>query len=146
MLCLCSTDWKYDYIWFKYNMFETAMTSHGHVTRASLKQANKEDIERHFLSACIAESPGHPSLKLHTVNWGTLNSMMWKFDHDQTNSHRVINKSFGVEECWSYINSSFCMPTPSDGSFQVKFLSWKDRGLVVTTKYTYGCGYRGKLM
>ena len=29
---------------------------------------------------------------------------MWKFDHDQTNSHRVIKKSFGVEECWSNIN------------------------------------------
>ena len=28
---------------------------------------------------------------------------MWKFDHDQTNSHRVMNKSCGVEECWSNI-------------------------------------------
>ena len=30
--------------------------------------------------------------------------MMFKFDLDQTNSHRVINKRFGVEECWSYIS------------------------------------------
>ena len=30
--------------------------------------------------------------------------MMLKFDYDQTNSHRVINKRFGVEEWWSYIN------------------------------------------
>ena len=29
------------------------MTSHGHVTTASLKQANKEYTEGHFLSACI---------------------------------------------------------------------------------------------
>ena len=29
---------------------------------------------------------------------------MSKFDHDQTNNHRVKNKSFGVEECWSNIN------------------------------------------
>ena len=29
---------------------------------------------------------------------------MWKFDHEQTNSNRVISKIFGVEECWSYIS------------------------------------------
>ena len=27
------------------------------------------------------------------------------FDHDETNTHRFINISFGVKECWSYINS-----------------------------------------
>ena len=27
---------------------------------------------------------------------------MSKFDCDQTHSHRVINKRFGVEEWWSY--------------------------------------------
>ena len=32
--------------------------------------------------------------------------MMWKFGHDQTNSHWVINKSLRVEECWSYISIS----------------------------------------
>ena len=49
-------------------MWETAMTSQGHVTTASLKQANKEYIEGQFLSACISKSYAHPSLKLHTVN------------------------------------------------------------------------------
>ena len=58
------------------NKWETAMTSQGHVTTASLKQANKEYIEGHFLSACISKSSAHPSLKLHTVYIGTLNSMM----------------------------------------------------------------------
>ena len=29
---------------------------------------------------------------------------MWKFDHDQANSHRAIKESFGVEECWPYMN------------------------------------------
>ena len=33
--------------------------------------------------------------------------MMWKFDHDQTNSHIIINKTFGVEECWSYIRRPY---------------------------------------
>ena len=31
--------------------------------------------------------------------------MMPKFDHDRTHCHRVINKWFGVEECWSCGNS-----------------------------------------
>ena len=79
------------------------MTSQGHVTTASLKQANEEYIEGHFLSACVSVNSAHPCLKLHTVNLGTLNSRMYKFDHDQTNSHIVINQSFDVEECWSYI-------------------------------------------
>ena len=57
-------------------MWETAMTSQGHVTTASLKQANKEYIEGHFLSACISKSSAHPSLKLPAVNLGTLNRMM----------------------------------------------------------------------
>ena len=47
--------------------WETAMTSQGHVTPASLKQANKEYVEGHFLSAWISKSSAHPSLKLHTV-------------------------------------------------------------------------------
>ena len=49
-------------------MWETAIKSQGHVTRASLKQANKECIEGYFLSACISKSSAHPTLKLHTVN------------------------------------------------------------------------------
>ena len=32
--------------------------------------------------------------------------MMYKFDHDQTNSHRIINERFGVEEWWSNIKQS----------------------------------------
>ena len=44
------------------------MTSQGHVTTASLIQANKEYIEGHFLSVCIYKGSVHPSLKLHTVN------------------------------------------------------------------------------
>ena len=40
-------------ITFISHKWETAMTSHGHVTTASLKQANKEYTEGHFLSACI---------------------------------------------------------------------------------------------
>ena len=67
------------------NKWETARTSPCHVTTASI-------------------SSRHPFLKLHTVNLGTLNITMWKLDHDQTNSHSVINKSFGAKECWSYIN------------------------------------------
>ena len=63
-------------------------------------------IERHFLSACISKSSAHHSLKLHTVNCQTLHSTMWQFEHDMTNSHRGINKTFGVEECWSYIKYS----------------------------------------
>ena len=76
--------------------WETAMTSQGHVTAASLKQADNEYMEGRFLSACISKSSAHPSLRLHTVNLGTLNNTMWKFNHDQTNNHRVINKSFCV--------------------------------------------------
>ena len=83
------------------------MTSQGHVTTASLIQANKDNnIERHFLSACISKSSAHQSLKLHTVNCWTLTSTMWQFDNDLTNSYGVIDKSFGVEEFWSYINAS----------------------------------------
>ena len=36
--------------------------------------------------------------------------MMLKFDHDQTDSHRLINKRFGVEDCWSYISGHFKLP------------------------------------
>ena len=61
-------------------------------------------MERYFFSAYISKRSAHPPLKLLTVNWGTLDSLIWKFDHHQANSHRVINKKFGVEECWSYIN------------------------------------------
>ena len=61
-----------------------------------------------FLCACTSKSSAHPSLKLQTVNWGTINIMIYKFDHGQTNSLRVIIKiSFGVEKCWSYINYCF---------------------------------------
>ena len=76
------------------------MTSQGHVTIASLKQANKEYTEGHFLPVCISKSHAHPSFH-HTSHskLRALNSLMQKFDHDQTYSHRVINKSFGVEEC-----------------------------------------------
>ena len=99
-----STNWKYECITFISNNWETAMTWQGHVTTASLKQANREYIKGHFLSACHPKSSAHPSLKLHTVKWGTINGRMSKFAHDQTNSHGVIIGSFGVEECWSYIN------------------------------------------
>ena len=68
------------------------------------KQTNKEYSEENFLSPCISKSSAHPTLKPNTVNWRTLNSVMWMFDHDQTNSHRVINQSFGVKECWFYID------------------------------------------
>ena len=44
------------------------MTSQGHVTTASLKQAHKEDNREVFLSAYISKSSAHPSLKLLTVN------------------------------------------------------------------------------
>ena len=77
------------------------MTSQGHVTTASLKQANKEDnretffIRLHLKKFCASI--------LHTVNCRTLKSTMWKFEHGLTNSHGVINKSFGVEESWSYM-------------------------------------------
>ena len=52
------------------------MASQGHVTTVPLKQANKEDNREAFLSACISKSSSHRSLKLRTVNCGTLNSMM----------------------------------------------------------------------
>ena len=64
------------------------MTSQGHVTTASLKKANREYTEGHFLSACISKGSVHPSLKLYKVNCGTLNSVMGKFDHDQTMSFK----------------------------------------------------------
>ena len=60
------------------------MTSQSHVTTASLKQAHEEDNREVFFIR--------------------LNNMMYKFNHDQTNSQRVTNKRFGVEEWWSYIN------------------------------------------
>ena len=75
------------------------MTSQGHVHKRIRKI-----IEMYFLSAYISKSSAHPSLKLLTVNWGTLKSMMYKFDHDQTKNHRIINKRFGVEEWWSNIS------------------------------------------
>ena len=62
------------------------MTSQGHVTTVSLKQANKEDYRRAFFM-CLHQ----------------------KFDNDQTSSNRLINRSFGVEECWSYINNGGVM-------------------------------------
>ena len=40
-------------ITFISDKWETAMTSLGNVTTASLKQANEEYTEGHFLSACI---------------------------------------------------------------------------------------------
>ena len=40
----------------------------------------------------------------------SLSGTIYKFDHDQTNSHRVINKRFGAEECWSYINDRCRVP------------------------------------
>ena len=80
------------------------MTSQGHVTTASLKQANKEDNGEAFLSACISKGAAHPSLKIHTVNLEDLKSRMQQFDYNQTNSQRVINKRFGVTECWSYLS------------------------------------------
>ena len=52
------------------------MTSQGHVTTASLKPANKEDNRGAFLSVFISKSSAHRSLKIHTVNCGTLNNMM----------------------------------------------------------------------
>ena len=58
------------------------MTSQGQVTTGSLKQANKEDNRGAFF------------IYLHQ-----------KFDHDKTSSHRFINRSFGVEKCWSNINN-----------------------------------------
>ena len=48
--------------------WETAMTTQGHGTTTSLKQANEYYIEGHFLSTCISKSSAHPSLEIHTVN------------------------------------------------------------------------------
>ena len=45
------------------------MTSlQGHVTTVSLKQANKQYIDRHFLSARISKNSAHPFLKPPEVN------------------------------------------------------------------------------
>ena len=57
------------------------MTSQGHVTTASLKQANKEDNREAFFI----------SLHLKTVNCKTMYSIMLEFGNDQTSSHRVMN-------------------------------------------------------
>ena len=63
MLRLCSTNCKHGCITYIFNTWETAMTSQGHVTSASLKQANNKNIEGHFLSACISKkNSAHPSL------------------------------------------------------------------------------------
>ena len=56
--------------------WETAMTSQGHVTTASLEQAKKGYIEGQFLSAYISKSSTHPSLKLHTASFDTLHAML----------------------------------------------------------------------
>ena len=82
------------------------------MTTVSLKQANKEYIEGHFLSACTWKSSAHSSLKLPSANWRILRNMMLKFDHDQTSNHRVRGKSIGVEKFWSYVSfhgSSWCL-------------------------------------
>ena len=63
------TNWKYD-VTFISNKWETAIKPQGHVTTASLKQANKEYTEGHLLSACISKSFAHPTLKLHSIHWG----------------------------------------------------------------------------
>ena len=52
------------------------MTSQGHMTTGSLKQANKEDIRGIFYPPASQKSSAHRSFKIHTVNCGTLNSMM----------------------------------------------------------------------
>ena len=46
------------------------------------------------------------------------------FGHGQTNSHRVMNKTFGVEECWSYINyDDFIVEYASYSNTKLKNLS-----------------------
>ena len=71
-----------------------------------------------------------------------------KAGHDQTNSHRVIDESFGVEECWYYINtthSSICrsaaLSLPA-GRHVLKFNMSAPLGyyvnLVSTTEFTFG--------
>ena len=127
-----SSNWRYEL-----NKWETDMTSQGHVTTASLKQAHKEDlIERYFLSAYMSKSSVHPSLKLLTVNWGTLNRMMLNIAHDQTNRHRVINNAgltlgggwlladWSVIARWSLVRiyGSYLHPTVLYPSMSMKIL------------------------
>ena len=58
------------------------MTSQGHVnTTASLNQSNKVYLEGVLWSSYISKCSVHPTLKLHTVYWGSF--YWWKFDHDQ---------------------------------------------------------------
>ena len=66
--------------------------------------------------------------------------MMLKFDHDQTNSHRVINKRFGVEECWSYINVQNISHQASCIFSQGYFLHFV---LIFTHLWRFGVGVLG---
>ena len=85
------------------------MTSQGHVTTASLKQAHEDDNREVFfiglyLKKFCASILETSHSKFRDAKQDDVNvECDVMFDHDQTNSHRVKNKRFGVEECWSYI-------------------------------------------
>ena len=59
---------------------------------------------------------------------------MRKFDYDQTNSHRVINKRFGVEERWSYISVfSYCTDSLCVGGIE------KEALVIITHHVVHKC-------
>ena len=85
------------YVWW----WQAAIKQQVHVTRASLKQANRAYLEGHFfICLYISKSSTHASSKLHGANWGSLSWMMWKFDHDQTHRHGVVNKSWSSDQLY----------------------------------------------
>ena len=63
------------------------MTSQGHLTTISLKQATKEFNIGSFLSTFILET-SHSKLR---------DPKQYDFDHDQTNNRRFINKSLACK-------------------------------------------------
>ena len=63
------------------------MTSQGHVTTASVKQAHTEDNREVFFIRLYLKKFGASFLETSHSELRDPNSIMYKFDHDQTNSH-----------------------------------------------------------
>ena len=95
---LCCSNWK-----FENNIHIQKVENSYDITR-SCDHSSKKGIYREAFFIHLRVKVFCSSI-LHTINWGTRNSMMRKFDHDQNKSHWVTNKSFGVREHWSYINN-----------------------------------------
>ena len=94
-------DIKYIYIWVQ-NLISHSitMTYQGHVA-ISITKTSK--VEGNFLFAYITFTSSFILETSHSKLWEH-NWIMWMFDYNHTNSHRVVNKSLSEKECWFHVN------------------------------------------